>query len=80
MRTFRLSEEGAGQVEYCVLRCPVCGGIFRHDVGANSFGKAVRNRMCLVCGAKVPIDDAHCLDQDPMSGQYASGFKSAKDI
>ena len=80
MRTFRINEEGVGQVEYCVLKCPACGSVFRHDLAINTFGKPIKNRACLVCGGKVPVDDFHCLDQDPMAGQFRSEFKSAKDL
>jgi len=69
-----------GPVEYCVLKCPFCGCVFRHDVSAQSFGHTIRNRMCQVCGGKVPVDERHCLDDDPMRGQYKVEFKSAKDL
>jgi len=80
MKTFWIDEEGVGRVEYCVLKCPLCGNSFRHDLSANSFGRPIRNRDCLVCGAKVPVDDRHCLDSDPMRGDFRAEFKSAKDL
>jgi hypothetical protein len=80
MKTFRIDEEGVGQVEYCVLKCPGCASVFRHDLGANSFGKPIKNRMCLVCGQKVPIDDKHCLNFDPMRGCFDAVFKPADKI
>jgi hypothetical protein len=81
MKTFRMSEEGvSGLVEYCVLRCPTCGNVFRHDMSVDAFGKRVKNRMCQVCGEKVPVDDFHCLDHDPRAGAFTAGFKSARDL
>ena len=76
-----MREEGASEsLEYCVLRCPHCRNIFRHVLSAQTFGKPVKNRMCIVCGAKVPVDDMHCLDRDPMNGEYDAEFTSADNI
>jgi len=81
MKTFKLTEEGVSyQIEYCVLKCPACGSVFRHDISLNSFGKPIRNRDCLVCGGKVPVDDLHCLDHDPMAGSFKAEFKSGTDV
>ncbi len=81
MKTFRLNDEDAGgTVEYCILKCGVCGNIMRHDIRLGSFGKSMKNRMCIVCGEKIPIDDDHCLDKDPLIGDYKAEFKSAKDM
>jgi len=80
MKIFSMEESSAGSVEYYVLRCGKCGNTFRHDVTLGSFGKRIKVRMCLVCGDKVPIDDKHCLDHDPMNGRYDADFKSAKDL
>jgi hypothetical protein len=80
MKTFRINEEGVGQLEYCVVKCHECGTVFRHDFSVSSFGKTIKNRMCQVCGAMVPIDERHCLDHDPMVGQFRLEFKAAKDL
>ncbi len=80
MKTFKLDEAETGKVEYCVIRCHKCKNVFRHDINLGSFGKPMKNRMCLVCGEKVPIDEFHCLDHDPMRGEWEASFKSAKDI
>jgi hypothetical protein len=81
MKTFRMKEEGVSNlVEYCVLKCPACGNVFRHDMFVDSFGKPVKNRMCQVCGEKVPVDERHCLDHDPRLGDFSADFKSAGDL
>lgn len=82
MKTFRMSEDGvSAQVEYCVLRCPACGSVFRHDLNLGAVGgRRIKNRACQVCGGTVPVDDRHSLDQDPMAGQYKAEFKTAKDL
>ena len=77
-----MSEEGvSNMIEYVVLKCPACGTIFRHDLALGAFGgKPIKNRMCQICGEKVPVDDRHSLDHDPMAGQYKVEFKSGKDL
>lgn len=81
MKTFRMQEEGVSSlIEYCVLKCPLCGTVFRHDMTVDAFGKPVKNRMCQVCGGKVPVDERHCLDHDPRAGTYMAEFKSASDL
>ncbi|MBU0761469.1 MAG: hypothetical protein KKD39_00440 [Candidatus Altiarchaeota archaeon] len=80
MKTFKIEEEGIGTVEYCILRCDVCKNIMRHDIRLGSFGRMMKNRMCIVCGEKIPLDEMHCLDTDPMAGTHTAEFKSAKDL
>jgi hypothetical protein len=80
MKKFTMQEEGVGLVEYCVLRCPVCKYVFRHDLTVNAFGKPIKNRMCPICGEKVPVDDLHCLNDDPMRGDYKAEFRKAGEI
>lgn len=79
MKTFKLNDEEVS-IEYCILKCDVCKSIFRHDMKLGSFGKPMKNRMCYVCGAKVPIDDAHCLAEDPLTGKYSAEFKTANNL
>ncbi len=79
MKTFKL-EDDTRSFEYCVLKCPACASIFRHDLTLDAFGKHIKNRMCHVCGFKVPVDDRHCLDKDPMLGEFRCEFKSAKEV
>lgn len=78
MKTFKDGE--SSQSEYFVLKCPKCKSVFRHDISLGFFGKPMKKRMCIVCGDKVPIDEAHCLDHDPMAGQWSASFQSANEL
>jgi hypothetical protein len=81
MKAFKINEEGSPiPVEYYVVKCHICGSVFRHDSGMGSFGKPIRSRVCLVCGTKIPIDDQHCLDHDPMRGEFKAEFKTGNEM
>ena len=81
MKSFKMTEEDMSEdIEYYVLRCSKCGALLRHDIKLGAFGKPMKNRMCQICGEKIPIDDEHALTEDPLQGMYSVDFKSAKDL
>jgi hypothetical protein len=79
MKSFKLTEDDSTIIEYYILRCEVCKSLMRHDISLGSCGKPMKNRMCIVCGTTIPIDEKHCLDHDPMAGQYSAEFKTADE-
>lgn len=81
MKSFKLFDEDTQSVvSYYVLRCPNCKGVFRHDIAITHGGKALKKRLCQVCGQMVEINETNCLDADPFSKKYDEGFKRADEV
>jgi hypothetical protein len=72
--------EGDVSSQYCVLRCPQCHHVFRHDIKLGAFGgKPIKNRMCQVCGGMVCLEKCH-LDHDPLIGRFNAEFKRGDEL
>jgi uncharacterized C2H2 Zn-finger protein len=51
--------------EYLVLKCPLCGMVFRYNYLENRFGQKVKNTKCQKCEKMFNIKENQ-LDEDPM--------------
>jgi phage FluMu protein Com len=65
MHEFRMVSEGAGGVDYVVLKCPACGRVQRFMHRQECFGRVPKNAGCKQCQKPIPIEE-NCLDADPL--------------